>query len=148
MRREAASIIADEKKTGNVCKLMNKLTDCLIRLKESRPVNQGRNTRARPTSLWQPAISLIVLIMKIVLEKNRLTCRSQVHCHNTKYQKTQVFRWIQNGRWGQPLTCNLSPWLGWLDSNQRVRESKSRAFPLGDTPICFFAEGRHRPSDT
>ena len=26
-------------------------------------------------------------------------------------------------------------WLRWLDSNQRVRESKSRALPLGDTPI-------------
>ena len=26
-------------------------------------------------------------------------------------------------------------WLGWLDSNQRMRESKSRALPLGDTPM-------------
>ena len=26
-------------------------------------------------------------------------------------------------------------WLGWLDSNQRMRESKSRALPLGYTPI-------------
>ena len=26
-------------------------------------------------------------------------------------------------------------WLRWLDSNQRVRESKSRALPLGDTPV-------------
>ena len=25
-------------------------------------------------------------------------------------------------------------WLGWLDSNQRMRESKSRALPLGYTP--------------
>ena len=25
-------------------------------------------------------------------------------------------------------------WLGWLDLNQRMRESKSRALPLGDTP--------------
>ena len=26
-------------------------------------------------------------------------------------------------------------WLGWLDLNQRMRESKSRALPLGDTPV-------------
>ena len=26
-------------------------------------------------------------------------------------------------------------WLGWLDSNQRVRESKSLALPLGYTPM-------------
>ena len=26
-------------------------------------------------------------------------------------------------------------WLGWLDSNQRMMESKSIALPLGDTPI-------------
>lgn len=28
-------------------------------------------------------------------------------------------------------------WQGWLDSNQRVRESKSLALPLGYTPIFF-----------
>lgn len=69
MRREAASIIADEKKTGNVCRLIHELTDCFIRLKEARPVNQGRDTRIKLAGLWQPAISLIVLIMKIVLKK-------------------------------------------------------------------------------
>ena len=26
-------------------------------------------------------------------------------------------------------------WQGWLDSNQRMRESKSLALPLGYTPI-------------
>lgn len=26
-------------------------------------------------------------------------------------------------------------WLGWRDSNPRMRESKSRALPLGDTPV-------------
>lgn len=26
-------------------------------------------------------------------------------------------------------------WLGWLDLNQRMWESKSHALPLGDTPI-------------
>ncbi len=26
-------------------------------------------------------------------------------------------------------------WQGWLDSNQRVRESKSLALPLGYTPV-------------
>ena len=34
-------------------------------------------------------------------------------------------------------------WQGWLDSNQRVRESKSLALPLGDTPI----EKRNRDWD-
>ena len=29
-------------------------------------------------------------------------------------------------------------WLGWLDLNQRMRESKSRALPLGDTPTIIF----------
>lgn len=29
----------------------------------------------------------------------------------------------------------MSGWQGWLDSNQRVRESKSLALPLGYTPI-------------
>ena len=31
-------------------------------------------------------------------------------------------------------------WLGWLDSNQRMRESKSRALPLGYTPIWGIKE--------
>ena len=30
---------------------------------------------------------------------------------------------------------SLLYWLGWLDSNQRMRESKSRALPLGYTPM-------------
>ena len=29
---------------------------------------------------------------------------------------------------------NFLLWLGWLDSNQRITESKSVALPLGDTP--------------
>ena len=29
-------------------------------------------------------------------------------------------------------------WLGWLDSNQRMTESKSVALPLGDTPTIYF----------
>ena len=35
-------------------------------------------------------------------------------------------------------TGSLGPvnvWQGWLDSNQRMRESKSLALPLGYTPI-------------
>ena len=38
-----------------------------------------------------------------------------------------------------------TPWLGWLDSNQRMRESKSRALPLGYTPIWKV---RQRPERT
>ena len=40
-------------------------------------------------------------------------------------------------------------WQGWLDSNQRVRESKSLALPLGYTPISQEtkkARGRSRSS--
>ena len=38
-------------------------------------------------------------------------------------------------------------WLGWLDSNQRMRESKSRALPLGYTPPGKHkAKGRSRRS--
>ena len=29
----------------------------------------------------------------------------------------------------------VNVWQGWLDSNQRMRESKSLALPLGDTPV-------------
>ena len=32
-------------------------------------------------------------------------------------------------------------WQGWLDSNQRMRESKSLALPLGDTPVWKRKEG-------
>ena len=32
-------------------------------------------------------------------------------------------------------------WQGWLDSNQRVRESKSLALPLGYTPVCGERRG-------
>lgn len=31
-------------------------------------------------------------------------------------------------------------WQGWLDSNQRMRESKSLALPLGYTPVCVGSE--------
>lgn len=31
--------------------------------------------------------------------------------------------------------------LGWLDSNQRIQESKSCALPLGDNPIFFESGG-------
>ena len=33
---------------------------------------------------------------------------------------------------GEPLVI---VWQGWLDSNQRMRESKSLALPLGYTPM-------------
>ena len=33
-------------------------------------------------------------------------------------------------------------WLGWLGSNQRMRESKSRALPLGYTPMLRFSVER------
>ncbi|GEM_PF-1892736 len=33
---------------------------------------------------------------------------------------------------------SIPTWLGWLDSNQRMTESKSVALPLGYTPIILF----------
>ena len=35
----------------------------------------------------------------------------------------------------------LEIWQGWLDSNQRMRESKSLALPLGDTPMRKMKQG-------
>ena len=35
--------------------------------------------------------------------------------------------------------CTPQLWLGWLDSNQRMTESKSVALPLGYTPNLFCA---------
>ena len=34
----------------------------------------------------------------------------------------------------RPLDDGGKQWLGWLDSNQRMQESKSCALPLGDIP--------------
>ncbi len=36
-------------------------------------------------------------------------------------------------------------WQGWLDSNQRMRESKSLALPLGDTPVWKRMRDRDTP---
>ena len=36
-------------------------------------------------------------------------------------------------------------WQGWLDSNQRMRESKSLALPLGDTPVWKGMRDRDTP---
>ena len=36
-------------------------------------------------------------------------------------------------------------WQGWLDSNQRMRESKSLALPLGDTPVWKGKRDRDTP---
>ena len=33
-------------------------------------------------------------------------------------------------------------WQGWLDSNQRMRESKSLALPLGYTPVSGREKAR------
>ena len=49
--------------------------------------------------------------------------------------KRQVL--CQLSYWVKTIYCKLVRiiWLGWPDSNQRMRESKSRALPLGDTPL-------------
>ena len=67
-----------------------------------------------------------------------------VACHYTKKQsmslKTKPTRgiWIpfnhsHSRRWRRSLIQHKTE-LGWGDSNPRVRESKSRALPLGDSP--------------
>ena len=38
----------------------------------------------------------------------------------------------------------VNVWQGWLDSNQRMRESKSLALPLGYTPISAATRGQAR----
>ena len=41
---------------------------------------------------------------------------------------------------------SINPWWqGWLDSNQRMRESKSLALPLGYTPVLPVFPGCHTP---
>ena len=35
----------------------------------------------------------------------------------------------------------VTMWQGWLDSNQRMRESKSLALPLGYTPVYWGMAG-------
>ena len=47
-------------------------------------------------------------------------------------------------RWRQGERCAACAevWLGWLDSNQRMRESKSRALPLGYTPLSEIKSAR------
>ena len=39
-----------------------------------------------------------------------------------------------------PKGADFVKWLGRLDSNQRITESKSVALPLGDAPIHFFTD--------
>ena len=39
----------------------------------------------------------------------------------------------------------VNVWQGWLDSNQRMRESKSLALPLGDAPMWKEIGDRGNP---
>ena len=58
--------------------------------------------------------------------------------HYTTLRYTRHFvRMPQTGQKKNRRIKNALPrtWLGWLDSNQRMWESKSHALPLGDTPI-------------
>ena len=71
--------------------------------------------------------------------------------HNFDNEFYFVFRIIQSGRCtasacrrsltGHPSQQKSHPcgwlfcWVGWPDSDRRVRESKSRALPLGDIPL-------------
>ena len=43
------------------------------------------------------------------------------------------------------VLANVVKWLGRLDSNQRVRESKSLALPLGDAPMWKEERDRDFP---
>ena len=50
---------------------------------------------------------------------------------------------------GKARDMQLAPtmWQGWLDSNQRVRESKSLALPLGYTPVSGGPDKRRVGAD-
>lgn len=39
---------------------------------------------------------------------------------------------------------NVLIWLGWVDSNHRMSESKSDALPLGDIPFNLGADKENR----
>ena len=59
-----------------------------------------------------------------IIQSGRCTasaCRRSLTGHPSQH-KSHAFAW---------LLC----WLGWPDSDRRVRESKSRALPLGDSPL-------------
>ena len=43
------------------------------------------------------------------------------------------------------MASSKKVWQGWLDSNQRMRESKSLALPLGDTPVWKGMRDRDTP---
>ncbi len=43
------------------------------------------------------------------------------------------------------MASSKKVWQGWLDSNQRMRESKSLALPLGDTPVWKGKRDRDTP---
>ena len=45
-----------------------------------------------------------------------------------------------NGIKKTPKGAEIFKWLGRLDSNQRITESKSVALPLGDAPIHFYSQ--------
>ena len=59
-------------------------------------------------------------MVRTMLEQTLLQAFSGKH---TKPRKLSVHRVLR--------------WLGWLDLNQRMPESKSGALPLGDSPIFF-----------
>ena len=52
-----------------------------------------------------------------------------------------LFRYVRRKTFQKNKICFLNVWLGWQDSNLRVRESKSRALPLGDTPVKVNGAG-------
>ena len=70
------------------------------------------------------------------LLKRQVLCRLSYWVKYIRKTKGDVYT---SGR----CTIRDDAWQGWLDSNQRVRESKSLALPLGYTPVStgLISEG-------
>ena len=48
---------------------------------------------------------------------------------------------LERGTYEKRMGPSGKAWQGWLDSNQRMRESKSLALPLGYTPVWKKNQG-------
>ena len=64
---------------------------------------------------------------------------------DTRLKRAMLYRLSYGSVFGYPtLQRCFSKWQGWLDSNQRMTESKSVALPLGYTPMKEGGEKGNR----
>ena len=64
--------------------------------------------------------------------------RSQSSTHIGLFKVFRSFVLTTTHDWNQSPWAEFSPWLRWLDSNQRMQESKSCVLPLDDTPSFYI----------